>query len=85
MAVEVDGALRHRPRLTGFWRGTDFHLITRLIATRQEHDAVYYRVMTPRGAFDLGHIRRMDPLTLRIRRVWELCAELDVVPVARKG
>lgn len=83
VAVEVDRPLAHRPRLMGFWRGTEFHLITRLIATRQEHDATYYRVLTPRGAFDLRNIRRMEPLTLRIRRVWELCAELDVVPVAR--
>lgn len=83
VAVEVDRPLAHRPRLMGFWRGTEFHLITRLLATRREHDATYYRVLTPRGAFDLRNIRRMEPLTLRIRRVWELCAELDVVPVAR--
>jgi hypothetical protein len=83
VAVEVDRPLAHRPRVTGFWRGTEFHLVTRLIATRQEHDATYYRVLTSRGAFDLRNIRRMEPLTLRIRRVWELCAELDVVPVAR--
>jgi hypothetical protein len=83
VAVEVDRPLAPRPRLTGFWRGREFHLVKRLIAVRHEHDAAYYRVLTSRGVFDLRNIRRMDPLTLRIRRVWELCAELEVVPVAR--
>lgn len=83
VAIEVDRPLAFRPRLVGFWRGTEFHLITRVIATRREHDVTYHRVLTPQGGFDLCHVRRMDPLTLRPRHCWELCAELDVVPIAR--
>ncbi|MBI3998460.1 MAG: hypothetical protein HY355_05450 [Armatimonadetes bacterium] len=85
IAVEVDRPLAFHPRLVGFWRGAEFHQITRVVATRREHDAIYYRVLTDRGAFDLRCIRRMDPLTLRPRRVWEVCAELDAIPVARLG
>jgi hypothetical protein len=40
-------------------------------------------VLTDRGAFDLRYIRRMDPVTLRARRRWELCAELEAISVAR--
>jgi hypothetical protein len=75
--------MAYRPRLIGFWRGTEFHRVVRVVATRWEHDVTYYRVLTDRGAFDLRHIRRMDALTLRSRRRWEVCAELDTVPVAR--
>jgi hypothetical protein len=83
VVVEVDRPLAYRPRVVGFWRGMDFHVVTRLVATRREHDATYYRVVTDRGAFDIRNIRRMDPRTLRIWRAWELCAELDAVPLAR--
>lgn len=85
IAVEVDRPLAFRPRLVGFWRGEEFHLIARVVTVRREHDAIYHRVVTDRGAYDLRYVRRMDPLTLRTRRVWELCAELDTVPVARLG
>jgi hypothetical protein len=81
--VELDRPLAFRPRPVGFWRGTDFHVISRIIATRREHDATYHRVMTDRGAFDIRHVRRMDPRTLQIRRLWELYAHHDAVPVAR--
>jgi hypothetical protein len=83
IVVEIDRPLAFRPRVVGFWRGTEFHLVTRMMGIRREHDTTYYRVVTDRGAFDLRSIRRMDPLTLRIRRSWELCAELEIVPVAR--
>ncbi|MDR7543942.1 MAG: hypothetical protein QN120_06820 [Armatimonadota bacterium] len=83
VVVELDRPLAYRPRLVGFWRGSAFHLITRVVATRHEHDAVYHRVITDHGAFDIRHVRRMDPGTLRAWRAWELCAELDTVPVAR--
>jgi hypothetical protein len=83
VVVEVDRPMAYRPRLVGFWRGTEFHLITKMVTTRREYDAVYHRVVTDRGAFDLRHIRQMDPLTLRMRRAWQLCAELDAIPVAR--
>lgn len=85
IVIEVDRPLAFRPRLVGFWRGTEFHLITRVAAVRREHDVTYHRVLTDRGAFDLRYIRRMDPSTLKARRHWELCAELDAVPVARLG
>jgi hypothetical protein len=83
VAVEVDRPLAFRPRLMGFWRGTEFYRVVRMIATRWEHGVTYYRVLTDRGAFDLHHAMRLDPLTLRPRRVWEVCAELDTIPVAR--
>lgn len=85
VVVEVDRPMAFRPRPVGFWWQQEFFRITRLVATRREHDVTYYRVLTDRGAFDLGYIRRMDPLTLRARRRWELCAELDAIPVARLG
>ncbi|MDR7523180.1 MAG: hypothetical protein QN168_12020 [Armatimonadota bacterium] len=83
IAVELDRPMARRPHLVGFWRGTEFHLITRVVATRREVDASYHRVLTDRGVFDIRHIRRMDPLTLRLHRDWELCAELEAIPVAR--
>jgi hypothetical protein len=83
VVVEIDRPMAYRPRLVGFWRGTEFHLITRVVATRREHDAIYHRVVTDRGAFDLRCVRQMDPRTLRIWRAWQLCAELEAVPVAR--
>ncbi len=69
----------------GFWRGTEFYLISRVVTVRREHDVSYHRVVTDRGAFDLRYIRRMNPMSLRSRRGWELCAELDAIPVARLG
>lgn len=83
IAVEMDRPLAFRPRVVGFWRGTEFYQVTRIVATRREHDATYHRVLTDRGAFDLRFVRRMDPVTLRSRRHWEVCAELDAIPVAR--
>ena len=83
VAVEVDRPLAFRPRLMGFWRGMEFYRVIRVVATRLEYGVTYHRLLTDRGAFDLRHIRRMDPMTLRPRRIWEVCAELDTVPVAR--
>jgi hypothetical protein len=83
IVVEVDRPLAFRPRLVGFWWRRAFYQITRIVATRREHDVTYHRVLTDGGAFDLRYIRRMDPVTLRARRRWELCAELDTIPVAR--
>ena len=85
IVIEVDRPQAFRPRLVGFWRDNEFYLITRLVATRREHDVIYHRVVTDRGAFDLRYIRRMHPLTLRPRRRWEVCAELDAIPIARLG
>lgn len=83
IAVEVDRPLAFRPRLVGFWRGHEFYQIARVVATRREYDATYHRVLTDRGAFDLRSILRADALTLRSRRCWEVCAELDAIPLAR--
>jgi hypothetical protein len=85
IVMEVDRPQAFRPRLVGFWLDRQFHLITRVAATRREHDAVYHRVVTDRGAFDLRDVRVMDPGTLRIRRRWELCAELDAMLISRPG
>jgi len=83
ITVEVERPLAFRPRLVGFWRGNVFHLIARVVATRREYDATYHRVLTDRGAFDLRSFRRADAVTLRSRRCWEVCAELDAIPIAR--
>jgi hypothetical protein len=85
VVVELDRPLAIRPRLVGFWRGKEFHLVTRIVTTRREHDVTYLRVLTDRGTFDLRYIRRMDAITLRARRRWEVCAELEAIPVARLG
>ncbi|MDQ7841805.1 MAG: hypothetical protein RDU83_12400 [bacterium] len=84
IAVEVDRPLAFRPRLVGFWRGDEFYSIARVVATRREYDATYHRVLTDRGAFDLRSILRADAVTLRSRRCWEVCAELDAIPLARR-
>lgn len=83
ITIEIDRPMAYHPKIVGFWRKTEFYLVTRMVATRYEHDVSYHRVLTDRGAFDLRHIRQMDLWTLRARRVWELCAGLDVVPIAR--
>lgn len=82
IAVEV-AAVPARHRLGGFWRGTDFYHIHRVVETRREHDAVYYRVITDRGCFDLRRYRQMEPWTLRLSVGWELTAELDAIEVTR--
>ncbi|MDR7417695.1 MAG: hypothetical protein QN178_02155 [Armatimonadota bacterium] len=84
VVVELDRPAAFRPKPTGFWRAKEFYVIKRIIATRREHDAVYHRVVTDRGAFDLRHVRRMDPRTLRVWRTWELCAHLDAMQVTRR-
>jgi len=82
VAAEVarDGS---RGRLSGFWRGSDFYRVERVVETRREHDAVYYRVITDRGCFDLRRARRLEPWTLRPAVAWELTAELDAIEVKR--
>lgn len=83
VTVELDRPLAFRPRLVGFWRGSAFSRVTRVLALRWEHGVTFYRVLTDAGAFDLRHARRMDPVTLRVGRHWELCAEHAVIPLAR--
>ena len=81
VAVERSGAGGRA--LAGFWRGGDFYHIRAIAAVRREQDAVYYRVITDRGCFDLRRIRQMDPWTLRLTVAWELTAELDAIEVSR--
>lgn len=79
VAVERSGATARA--LAGFWRGEDFYRISRVAQIRREQDAVYYRVITDRGCFDLRRVRQMDPWTLRLSVAWELTAELDAIEV----
>lgn len=81
VAVERSGAGVRA--LAGFWRGSDFYQIRAVAEVRREQDAVYYRVITDRGCFDLRRIRQMDPWTLRLTVAWELTAELDAIEVTR--
>ncbi len=82
VAVElVRGGGSGRP--AGFWWGTEFYRVQRVVETRREYDAVYYRVVTDRGAFDLRRARRLEPWTLRPSVEWELTAELEAVEVRR--
>jgi len=81
VAVERSGAGTRG--LAGFWRGEDFYQIRRVAEVRRETDAVYYRVITDHGCFDLRRLRQMDPWTLRPIVTWELTAELDAVQVTR--
>src|SRR3970040_399499 len=53
-----DGA---RGRPSGFWRGTEFYRVERIVETRREHDAIYYRVIIDHGWLDLGHYRALAP------------------------
>lgn len=75
-----DGA---RGRPSGFWRGTEFYRVERIVETRREHDAFYYRVITDHGCFDLRRARRLEPWTLRPSVWWELTAELEAIEVKR--
>jgi len=70
-------------RVAGFWRGTEFYRVERIVETRREHDAVYYRVITDRGCYDLRRYRRLERWTLRPSVGWELVAELDAIEVTR--
>lgn len=82
-AVVVERSGAGARALAGFWRGEDFYRIRRVAEVRREADAVYYRVITDRGCFDLRQIRQMDPWTLRLIVAWELTAELDAIEVTR--
>lgn len=80
VAVETAGP---RARPTGFWRAGEYYAVRRVLETRREYHAAYFRVVTDRGAFDLRRLRWLDPWTLRVRRTWELIAAHDVVEVRR--
>ncbi len=72
-----------RPRPTGFWRGTVFYRIVRVLERRWERGESYLRVLADRGCFDLHRVSEMDPWTWKTAGRWELVAELAAVPVWR--
>lgn len=82
VVVEMDSR-GSRPRPTGFWRGTKFYSVVRVLGRRWERGAAYLRVLADRGCFDLCRVTELDPWTWRPRPRWELRAELAVVPVPR--
>ncbi|HLW60087.1 MAG TPA: hypothetical protein VKV57_09220 [bacterium] len=82
IVVETDPeGLRSRP--TGFWRGSVFYRIVRVLERRWERGESYLRVLADRGCFDLHRVSDMDPWTWRTQGRWELIAELAAVPVHR--
>ena len=72
-----------RPRPTGFWRGSAFYRIIRILERRLERGESYLRVLADRGCFDLRRVSEMDPWTWKTTGRWELVAELSAVPVRR--
>ncbi len=72
-----------RARPTGFWRGTAFYRILRILERRWERGESFLRVLADRGCFDLRRVSEMDPWTWRTRARWELVAELAALPVRR--
>jgi hypothetical protein len=80
VVVEADPSGR-RPRPTGFWRGTAFFRILRILERRWERGESFVRVLADRGCFDLRRVSEMDPWTWRTRGRWELVAELAALPV----
>jgi hypothetical protein len=80
MEMEKGG---HRPRPTGFWRGTKFHEITRVLSRRGERGVAYLRVLSDRGCFDIRRVTEIDPWTWKSKGRWEIVAELSAIPVKR--
>ena len=72
-----------RAHPTGFWRGTAFHRIHRILDQRWERGESFLRVLADRGCFDLRRVSEMNPWTWRTRARWELVAELAALPVRR--
>jgi hypothetical protein len=79
VAVEVDRPGAFRSVVTGFWRGGQFHRVLKIVEARYEHGEAFLRVVTDRGCVDLRRWHRVDARTLRARREWEVCADLDAV------
>jgi len=83
--VSVEAAPgRHATRPGGFWRGTRFYRILRILQRRFEPGVIYVRVVADRGGcFDLRRVRAPDPWTWDTRVHWELVAESSIVRVPR--
>ena len=72
-----------RPRPVGFWRGTTFYRVVRVLERRSEIGTAYVRLLADRGCYDLRRVTTMDPWTWRSESRWELVAELTTIPLAR--
>jgi hypothetical protein len=82
IVIETEPAGR-RPRPTGFWRGSVFYRIIRVLERRLERGESYLRVLADRGCFDLHRVSEMDPWTWKTAGRWELIAELSALPTRR--
>ncbi len=80
VVIETEPSGR-RAHPTGFWRGTAFYRILRILERRWERGESFLRVLADRGCFDLHRVSEMDPWTWKTRGRWELVAELAAVPV----
>jgi len=83
VSVEVDRPRAVHPLVTGFWRGREYHRVLKIVETRYEYGETFFRVITDRGCADLRRYRTADPRTMRTRVAWELCAEVEGVPIPR--
>ena len=83
VSVEVDRPRAVHPLVTGFWRNDEYHRVVKIVETRYEYGETFFRVVTDRGCADLRRYRATDPRTMRTRVAWELCAEVEAVPIPR--
>jgi hypothetical protein len=81
--VELEPGTR-RPQPAGFWRGTRFHGIVRILERRSELGTSYLRVLADRGCYDLRRVAAADPETWRSEGRWELVAELTAIPLRHR-
>lgn len=84
VSVEVDRPQALHPRVTGFWRGGEFHRVIKIVESRFEYGEMHLRVVTDRGCVDLRRYRTSHPRTMRTRTAWEVCAELDAIELPRR-
>jgi len=82
--VELEPGTRH-PQPAGFWRGTSFYGIVRILERRSELGTSYLRVLADRGCYDLRRVTAADSETWRSEGRWELVAELTAIPLRRRS
>lgn len=73
------GPQRGRP--TGFWRGTAFYHILKVLGRRFETGAAYLRVLADRGCFELVRTVEVDARSWRVEPRWMIVAELTAIPI----
>lgn len=83
ITVELDRPAAVHPRVSGFWRGGEFHRVIKIVETRYEAGETFFRTVTDRGCVDIRRYRQIDPRTLRASVAWEACAELDAAEIPR--